>query len=740
MSHISKARLNLIFSLVFGISLSGLFLLGLPASQAAVPESLSLTPGYQIDLAPDQLTLTGDVATFTNTVGYCTHSQLLPPTPAGSLILGLDPTSCNPANWNGGSATAQIFLPAVYTSTVYVLKLSWPDQAGKGLHSPQPNKTATITLDGQPLWGKRTTQLSTFKHYYGAEHEPILTTMVVTQSLTHTLTFSVSAQVVWDLSQIELDAYPSPTLIRGIGYSPYRDCQSPAGVTQPSTQNIQEDLFRLYHTSNAIRTYAATGINSQIPTLANAQGLPVFAGAWLDYHSDDPNNQGSLASDDAEVQALINLAKTTNLAGVIVGNEYFLRSPRSITATNYLVNRLTEVRAGINNPALPLMTAEIENLMFDWPSDQAVVPTGINPVYRPVLDEVDFVLVHIYPFWSGVPIEGAAAFTVNRYKAIQALIEQEYPGQGKRVIIGEAGWPSAGAAYSPGGSASGDPPNVSFAVPSRENQRRYLLDFLPLADQNNVEYMYFDAFDELWKIQETGGVGQHWGYSYTDRTAKHDFYGLLLPSELLPPEPLFSYQVYLPYLAKTLRSSSGTTFPVSTEWPLGPGHFVPSGWMGNISAISMYECDRTNPHSGEMAVRVSFLPNSFPTWGGFYWQYPENNWGNLLPRGLNLTGADRVTFWARSNTPNAQVGFIIGGIGYNADYSGQTICSQPVQPYPDSVCPKIEQWVTLSSAWTKYTIDLHQNPRNLSKVIGGFGWVATSKVTFYLDDIVYESD
>lgn len=727
MSQISKARPNKISSLILGISLSGLCLISLSSSQAAAPESPTLTSGYHIDLIPDQLTLTGDVATFTNTVGYCTHSQLLPPTPVGSIILGLDPTSCNPVNWNGGSATAQVFLPAVYTSTVYVLKLSWPDQDGKGLHSPQRNKTATITLDSQSLWGKRTTQLSAFNHYYGAEHQPSLTTLVVTQSLTHTVTFSVPAQTVWDLSQIELEAYPSPTLIRGIGYSPYRDCQYPNGIAQPSTQDVQADLFRLYHTSNAIRTYAATGINSQIPALANAQGLPVFAGAWLDYDPD--KNEGSLASDDAEIQALINLANTTNLEGVIVGNEYYLRH-RTENNINYLLQRIAQVKAGINNQALPVMTAEIENLMFDWPSDQAVVPSRIAPVYRPVLDDVDFVLVHIYPFWSGLPIEGAATFTVDRYKAMQALIEQEYPGQGKRVIIGEAGWPSAGT------------PHILVAVSSLEKQRRYLLEFLPLADQYNVEYMYFDAFDELWKSGEgfEGSVGQNWGYSYTDRTAKHDFYGLLLPAERLPPEYVFPYTVYLPYIAKTLSLGSSATFPISTEWPLGPGHFVPTGWMGNISAISLDECDRTNPHSGQTAVRASFLPTSLPSWGGFYWQYPENNWGNLLPRGLNLTGADHVTFWARSDTPNAQVGFIIGGIGYNVDYLGQTICSQPIQPYPDSVCPKIEQWVTLSSVWTKYTIDLHQNPRNLSNVIGGFGWVATSNVSFYLDDIVYEFD
>ena len=75
---------------------------------------------------------------------------------------------------------------------------------------------------------------------------------------------------------------------------------------QPSTQDIREDLFRLFHSSNAIRTYSAGGVNNQIPALANEIGLPVYAGAWIDY----PHT--TLAQDDADIQAVIDLACNTN--------------------------------------------------------------------------------------------------------------------------------------------------------------------------------------------------------------------------------------------------------------------------------------------------------------------------------------------------------------------------------------------------------------------------------------------
>ncbi len=870
----------------------------------ATTTSNSSPSAYAIPLVPDQLFLALDYATITNTVGHCTEPWLSS-VPSGTIILGVDPTSCDPADWDGGSATAEVFLQDVYSPTVLVLELSWPDGEGRGLHSPDRNQTGTITLDGRPLWGKRTTHLGTStdlyygdtSHYYAAEHGAILTTIVVTQSVTHTLTISVPAQTAWDLSRVELTAYPYTTTIRGIGYSPLRDCQYPGGDSQPSTQDIEEDLFRLFHTSNAIRTYSARGVNGQIPALANAIGLPVFAGAWID---GDPETTS--AEDDAEIQALIDLACSTDLEGVIVGNEYYLRH-RTGKAIGYLQGRIVEVSDGIKQCGkdVPITTAEIDNLMFGWESNSSAVITGTQSVYEPILKEVDFIMVHTYPFWNAMSIDGAASFTVRRYKAIQALIKQKYSEQNKWVVIGETGWPSAGRSR-------------GSAFPSMWNQQRYMLEFLTLAEQEDVDFLYFDAFDELWKTEEPGGVGRHWGYSYADRMAKHSFYGVLLPAERLPPFiPL--QKVYLPYVS----GGSGQVeqpFYVYTEWLEETNHFVPSGWMGDIDSIDMYGCDRSNPHSGEMALRVSFAPTGTLGWAGVYWQEPEDNWGNLsggydltgarrltfwirgeqggevveffvgglgeqydpyrdtiqpkrstgdivlsdtwqqveisldgaklnrviggfgwaasrchnsepiifyiddvafdfnsapgfLPRptrrpfyvyddndsvcnhfvpsgwmgdtanisldqawtdnphggatairniysghswagvywqepennwgdrlgGFDLTGADRLTFWARSDTPNTRVKFLIGGIGY----PNGTACWNPSEPYPDSVCPKIEETKTLYSTWTRYTIDLPQS-RDLSGVVGGFGWVADKEVTFYLDDIVYEFD
>lgn len=56
---------------------------------------------------------------------------------------------------------------------------------------------------------------------------------------------------------------------------------------------------------------------------------------------------------------------------------------------------------------------------------------------HPILAEnVDFLLIHIHPYWNGVDIENAAQYVVEKYYTVM----QAYPE--KEIIIGETGWPT----------------------------------------------------------------------------------------------------------------------------------------------------------------------------------------------------------------------------------------------------------------------------------------------------------
>src|SRR4029078_10159366 len=114
-------------------------------------------------------------------------------------------------------------------------------------------------------------------------------------------------------------------------YSPFRDCQVPGGTRQPSASDIADDMFQIAHSSDAIRTYSATGINSAAISAADALGHPVYAGAWLD----------EIATDEAELRALMDIAQTSQAAGFIVGNEFYLRhGAEGRRALDYLLERI----------------------------------------------------------------------------------------------------------------------------------------------------------------------------------------------------------------------------------------------------------------------------------------------------------------------------------------------------------------------------------------------------------------
>jgi hypothetical protein len=172
-------------------------------------------------------------------------------------------------------------------------------------------------------------------------------------------------------------------------------------------------------------------------------------------------------------------------------------------------------------------------------------------------------------------------------------------------------------------------------------------------------------------------------------------------------------------------------FAVYTDGGDPGNHYVPSGYMGDYTAITMNQYWANHPHQGKTCIRVAYLgmlPGGME-WAGVYWQSPANNWGTVPgPTGYNLSRAVRLTFWVRGQTGNEHVQFLVGGI------TGR---------YGDSLRPAVRtQVLRLSTAWHRVTIKLAGT--NLTHIIGGFGWVASvqddpSGAVFYLDDIVYSA-
>jgi len=150
--------------------------------------------------------------------------------------------------------------------------------------------------------------------------------------------------------------------------------------------------------------------------------------------------------------------------------------------------------------------------------------------------------------------------------------------------------------------------------------------------------------------------------------------------------------------------------------------FVPSGYMGNHAAVKIDEECTTNPHGGKLCMKVDYQAKD--NWAGVVWQSPANDWGDQ-PGGRNLTGASRLTFWARGAKGGEVVNFLCGIIKKD-------------KPFFDTAQTGLDK-VTLTADWKQYTIDL--KGKDLSRIKTGFGWSLAASgepITFYLDDIKFE--
>lgn len=156
-------------------------------------------------------------------------------------------------------------------------------------------------------------------------------------------------------------------------------------------------------------------------------------------------------------------------------------------------------------------------------------------------------------------------------------------------------------------------------------------------------------------------------------------------------------------------------------------HYIPSGWMGDYGDIKFNDSSRDNPYSRKTCIKIVYTAQKKQGagWAGIYWQDPANNWGNLKG-GYDLTGAKKLTFWAKGAKGGEIVTeFKIGGI--NGEHSDTASAS--VGP------------ITLTPEWKEYAIELKDE--DLSLIIGGFSFVISSMenpegATFYIDDIAFE--
>jgi hypothetical protein len=153
-----------------------------------------------------------------------------------------------------------------------------------------------------------------------------------------------------------------------------------------------------------------------------------------------------------------------------------------------------------------------------------------------------------------------------------------------------------------------------------------------------------------------------------------------------------------------------------------PQTYIPAGWMGDTKSIKVNPAWTTQPRAGKTCMRCDFEAGT--GWGGVTWQNPPGDWGDR-PGGYNLTGAKKLTFWARGEKGGETISFLYGTLA-------------KTKKFGDTGSGKLEK-VALSKEWQLHEINL--DGQDLSRIKTGFVWTlagAGQPVTFYLDDIRWE--
>lgn len=262
-----------------------------------------------------------------------------------------------------------------------------------------------------------------------------------------------------------------------LSYAPFRGSQSPhqEGI-QIAAAQIEQDIAQLAKISNCVRVYATDqGIDNVVP-IATRYGMKVLQGIWV---SNNP------VKTQLQVEAALTLAERypDTVMAIIVGNEALLRGDISAPDLAALV-RNVKARAKV-----PVTYADVWEFWLRAPEVAAAV---------------DFITVHILPYWEDFPIAaGQAAAHVNDiHKKVANVFAP------KDVIIGEVGWPSQGRMR-------------EGALPSPANQARVIQEVLAYAARENYRVNVIEAYDAPWKRTQEGVVGGHWGlFGDADRAMK----------------------------------------------------------------------------------------------------------------------------------------------------------------------------------------------------------------------------
>lgn len=270
-------------------------------------------------------------------------------------------------------------------------------------------------------------------------------------------------------------AGPPPPIayqLYGLNFGPYESNQDPNQGAVVSAEQIERRMRIVAPYTRWIRTFGCTRGLEYAGAIAHRLQLKIAMDAWI-----GPD----LAANEMEMQSLIREALSGNVDLAVVGTEALFRGDVSAEELIAYIRRFRQ-----EAPNVPVTTADTYRDLLD---------------NLPVMAECDVILANYYPYWEGVDVNDGIAWLHAHHRRLVAA------AGGKEVLVSETGWPSAGT-------------TIADAVPTPGNAAFYFQSFVAWARAEGVDYFYFEAFDESWKMAYEGEQGANFGLWTADGELK----------------------------------------------------------------------------------------------------------------------------------------------------------------------------------------------------------------------------
>ncbi|RPA82011.1 glycoside hydrolase [Ascobolus immersus RN42] len=290
-------------------------------------------------------------------------------------------------------------------------------------------------------------------------------------------------------------------VFHGIDYTPLNTAQYPDCINVPASQNnVTRDIAVLSQLTNKIRLYGNDCNQTELVMTAIERlevDMKVWVGVWIDDNEETNKRQID------ELWNILDKHDPKLIEGIAVGNEVLFREEKTIEE---LIDIIKDVRAGLKKRNITGIPIGSSDLGSAWREDLA--------------ESVDVLMANIHPFFGHTTAAEAADWTIAFFERENVPIANRAKNK-PRVMISEVGWPSGGGTH--------EPDKGGRAVAGVKELQTFLDDFICQQNEKGLEYYWFSAFDEPWKVifnkPDEGKYSEEW----------EDKWGLMDVNRVLKP-------------------------------------------------------------------------------------------------------------------------------------------------------------------------------------------------------------